>query len=155
MPARALQLMFAVVRILLPWLVEVFPRIPGTARFLAFFEGYEPMSDIDAMRALDRSMNWKPKKNPAFNDATSVIKVSDAIQCLQGGVNNSSHVWNVIKQGLIAIVGTPSNSAGPMADSVVQCLRENALRQDTPRRSIKSTRYGRPARGHGYGRSGF
>jgi hypothetical protein len=127
--------------------------IPQLKWLLGLIRLSQPLDETDALQALNRALKWNPKlRRQGPSDSSSVIKVSEALQCLKGQVNTGSRTLDILQQGIRALYSTPHNALEGFADSVTQCLRENALRQDTPRARRRVTGHGRPARGHGYGR---
>lgn len=147
--------LFRIIPLLFPTIVEalIALRLPFLGRILSLFQ--KPISDTDALRQLEEAQNWRPKQRPAFNDGAHVIKVSEAIKCVQGQVNNRLHWLAVAKEVVRSLLGTPRNSMSDLGDAVAECLREKSLRQDTERSSGIKKGYHRPALGHGRGRRTF
>jgi hypothetical protein len=147
---------FRVIPLLFPMLIDalVALRLPFLGRILSLFQ--HPIDDTQALQELNRAQNWRPKRKTGFNDSAHVIKVSDAIACVQTQVNNRLHWLAVAKEVVKSLVGTPGNSMAGLGDDVAECLREKALTQLTERiRRDTKTKLHRPALGHGKGRTHF
>jgi hypothetical protein len=84
-----------------------------------------------------------------------VIKVSDAIKCIEDGFNATTLVkefFLVAVRSLIA--GTQVQAAGQrLFDSMSNCIRSKALGQKSERTYEVKKGYHRPALGHGKGRT--
>jgi len=145
--------LFRVIPWLFPFLIRalVLLRLPFLGRILAIFQN--PVTDTEALTALNRAQNWRPRRRPSFNDDANVIKVSDAISCIQTQVNNRAHWIAVAKEVVRSLTGTPQNSMARLGQAAADCIRDKALKQTSPR-IRKKTRTGlhRPALGHGRGR---
>ena len=144
---------FRIIPWLIPFIVEalVALRLPFLGRILSLFQ--RPISDADALRQLNEAQNWRPRRRPGFNDAAHVVKVSEAIACVQQQVNNRAHWIAVAKEMVRSLVGTPKNSMSDLGDTVADCIRTKALPQTSARVRKKSkTGLHRPALGHGHGR---
>ena len=140
-----------IVRIL-PLIIKFFPEIlgPVVRGRLIPLNNINPATDADAMEALNRAVKLKPRQG--FNDAVHVIKCSEVKSCLEEKLDKSL-LLEVVKSATRILAGDATSNAGNIiGDRVMECIRENVLRQDTPRvRKIK-TYIGRPAVGHGLGR---
>lgn len=133
--------------ILLPFFIELLPRIPGGAVLALLINESQPINDAEALRDLNRAQTWRARRKPGYNDSSHVVKVSDVIDCIEGEVNNRAHWLAVAKEVARSLVGTPRNSMSALGDDFIKCVREKTLRQDTPRLHGH-----RPALGHGRGR---
>jgi len=145
---------------LLPLIVKLFPELVKPTFYrgaIGLLSKTDPTPDENLERALQTKT--RVKKDKTFNDATAVLKVSDAIKCLEDNFNETSLMkevaLRVVKDFFNDVVkGTkePISAAQNLADKMANCFREHALRQDTPRAKHRTTSHGRPARGHGKGR---
>lgn len=144
-PIRLIPLLF-------PLLITALSEIPGLARLVSVLLRVAPATDEEALQELARAQEWRPRRKAGYNDAAHVIKVSDAISCLQGQVNNRLHWLAVCKEVIRSLVGTPKNSMTALGDATVECLREKSLSQSTKRTYGAKTGFHRPALGHGHGR---
>jgi hypothetical protein len=109
--------------------------------------------------ALERDLNRKIKRDPKqeSKDNQMCIKVSEAVNCVEKHFNNTTLVKEFMLTAAKSLFeGRTTEACGQrLFDQMTRCIRENALRQDTPRAAHRTTKHGRPARGHGRGRSGF
>lgn len=139
-------------------LIIIFPELltalePWLGRgFIAILINILQEPDRDLARELDQKLNAVKEKS----DNSSVIKVSKAIECVETSMRDGKLLLAVIK-GLINALLSKNFEGAPriLLDSIVTCLRENALRQNTPRVFSKTFRYHRPSKGHGHGRTKF
>jgi hypothetical protein len=137
---------------ILPEIIKLFPEIlsPVVRGKLIPLNNISPATDAEQMEALNRAVKLKPRKG--FNDAIHVIKCSDVKSCLEEKLDKSL-LLEVLKSATRILAGDPTSNAGNIiGDRVMECIRENCLRSDTPR--VKKTKdyFGRPAKGHGFGR---
>lgn len=145
---------------LIPILIELFPQLIRVTFFrgaLIIAHDPHPDSEEDLARALNKQLKHDSKPE----DGQMVIKVSDAIECVQAHMNQTTAAVLVLK-GLCAnigdlVFGTGHTGSGfqDLFDSTTKCIREKALRQDTPRVKSEKLGYHRPAKGHGKGRKTF
>ena len=144
---------------IIPWLIPFFVealiglRVPFLGRLLSLFQ--KPISDEDALKALQNAQNWRPRQRPGYTDTSHVVKVSDAISCVQGQVNDRNHWIAVAKELVRSLVGTPQNSMAELGQAAAECIRDKSLSQKSERKPIAKKGYHRPALGHGHGRSEF
>jgi hypothetical protein len=133
---------------ILPYIVRLFPGL----RTLPIVKGLAiPINDVQGItdpelaRALDRKTEIK--KQQGFNDETAVIKVSEAIKCIQDKFNDTTLLKELVLIAAQQLIGDAKVTAAQgMADRMADCIRENALRQDTPR-VLRTKRYqARPSR---------
>lgn len=125
----------------------------GRIIFRAFPGGkITPQTEEELQQEFSKEV--KAKLHPGFNDGTHVIKVSEAIKCVEKTLSSQTlmaRVTAAVLRDLIAgkLVVSPSED---LANAAADCFRENCLRSDTPRVKQSVTYYGRPAKGHGEGR---
>jgi hypothetical protein len=145
---------FEVARIL-PTIIRAFPELvrgsPTVGRILPLMN-VEPTSDELLDRSLDRKFKRKTKKG--FNDEIYVIKLDDAISC----VEKVFSAPDLKRKGLLALAREAINQTtgeSPLGTKIVDCLREHVLSQKSIRsKNRHGTSWGRPAVGHGKGRTG-
>lgn len=141
---------------LLPFIIKLFPELAQSSilgKIIPLFK-IDPATDEDLARELNKEVRIKQKNN---SDATSVIKVSEAIKCAKSSFDNTTLISEfVLEAAKSLIAGRQIDACGQrMFDQMVNCMRQNSLRQDTPRVASRTTSHGRPARGHGHGRGKF
>jgi hypothetical protein len=123
------------------------------------FTSTNPINEKDAVQALARKYKIK-QRDPRLpgKDSSNVIKVSDAIDIIEKQGNKGSPLWAAVKSGVKIVslgalgIQNTESAIESILDPIVQEIRENALRQDTPRVFSHTFRYHRPSKGHGYGR---
>lgn len=140
--------MLALVEFVAPEILQA-----GRIIFRAFPGGkITPQTEEELQKEFSKDVRAKLKNG--FNDATHVIKVSEAIKCVEKTLSDQTLMARVaaaMVKDLIAgkLVVSPSED---IANACAECFRENCLRSDTPRVKQTVTYYGRPAKGHGSGR---
>jgi len=98
----------------------------------------------------------KKKTKREKKDNQQVVKVSDAIDCVENALRDPKLLLKTGKEIINAVTGADVRTIINIAtDVIAQCIREHALRQDTPRKIVEKRFYHRPARGHGKGRRSF
>jgi hypothetical protein len=143
-----------IVRILIILFPELLTALePWLGRgFIAILINILQDPDRDLARELDQKLQAAKEKS----DNSSVIKVSEAIKCVEEAMKDGKLLIAVIK-GLVNALISKNFEGAPriLLDTIVTCIREHALRQDTPRVFSKTFRYHRPSKGHGHGRTKF
>jgi hypothetical protein len=111
-----------------------------------------PATDEDLARELNRQI--KQKSSDQAKDNQMVIKVSEAIKCVESNFNNTTLIKEFVLVAAKSLFeGRQTEACGQrLFDQMARCIRENALRQSTSRRVHRKTGHGRPAKGHGKGR---
>lgn len=116
-------------------------------------------SGKEIKKRIGRHLKRKTKKKD--RDDTTLIKVSEAIECVDKYFRDPDTIRGLAEEVLKVILAAgetflgkpPDDILGEAADKCADCIRENCLRQDTPRaRHRGPVENARPARGHGYGR---
>lgn len=106
---------------------------------------------------IKRHVRTKKRKKEKSDD-WQVIKVADAIDCVETWQTDPKVLYQLAKN-IVSTILDPALPGGPSfelpdpGEQIIQCIRENALRQDTPRVPKTVSYYARPAKGHGFGRS--
>lgn len=143
---------------LIPIIVRLFPQLIKTT----FYRGsvvvankVTPATDEQLDPNLERKIDRR--REDQSKDNQMVLKVSAALKCVEENFNNTTLIKEFIFVACESLLkGVQTKACGQrMFEKIATCIREHALRQDTPRAAHRSTRYGRPAKGHGHGRSGF
>ncbi len=143
---------------LIPFIVRLFPQLVKTTFYrgsLVVANKVTAATDEDLARDLNRKI--KQKESDKSKDNQMVIKVSEAIKCVEDNFNNTT----LIKEFLLVackslVAGETQEACGQkLFDKMARCIRENALRHDTPRVISSKRRYHRPSKGHGKGRGHF
>src|SRR5678815_2065163 len=136
---------------ILPTVVKFFPELvksaPAVGKVIPLNSVLEE-PDADAMEALQRKVKVKPDKT--FNDNSSVIKVSEAIKCVEKTFNDTTILLELGKYVIRQLLeGSKTEFAAErIANGIAKCLRENSLRQDTVRiKGRHPAGYQRPAVG--------
>jgi hypothetical protein len=120
---------------ILPYIVRLFPAL----KTLPIVRGLAiPINDVQGITdpELARNLARKTtiKKERSFNDETAVIKVSEAIKCIEEKFNDTTLLKEFILVAAQQIIGDAETTAAQaIADRMGTCIRENSLRQDTPR----------------------
>jgi hypothetical protein len=123
-------------------------RTPIVGRIIPLFN-VKPSTDEDLARALNREFKRKPDKS--INDASHVVKLDDAIKCVEKTISDGK-LQSAGMLTLAKMLLDQSTGGSPIGDAIIACLRESVLRQDTVRTGSKVVRNPRPAVGHGHGR---
>jgi L-asparaginase/Glu-tRNA(Gln) amidotransferase subunit D len=147
------------VRVLLPVLTKIAPEIFQAEKItrgkIIPINQINPMNDAQEARNLSREFR-RQKRDDNTKDSSQVINLDRAIKCVEESGGKGGLVAQVVRKCVHALIvggtGTGPNVTEDLLNPIVTCLRENALRQDTVRRTHRSSTYGRPAKGHGHGR---
>jgi hypothetical protein len=132
---------------LLPYVVRLFPTI----QTLPIIKGLAiPINDVhgitDPELARNLARKTSIKKKPTFNDNSSVIKVSEAIKCVEDQFNNTTLLKEFVLVAVKQVIGdTEKTAAQDLADRMADCFRENSLRQNTPRVRVTKRYAKRPS----------
>jgi len=144
---------------LLPLVVRLFPQLtklsPLVGKIIPL-QDIEPTAEEDLARELNPK--YKTKQHEGFNDAAHVVKISDAIKCVEDSFNEKGIVWELVKAAVTSLAeGKTKTLPGEnLMNAIVKCIREDALRQDTIRvKGRYRSPWARPAAGHGKGRGKF
>jgi len=133
---------------LLPYVVRLFPtisKLPIVKGLAIPINDVKGITDPELARNLARKTQVKPRKG--FNDATSVIRVSDAIKCAEEKFNDTTLLKEFVLVAVQQILGdTQKTAAQDLADRIAECFRENSLRQNTPRVRVTKRYNARPSR---------
>lgn len=131
------------VRIILPALIRLCPElIEGTVTRgkIVALKDVDPMNEAEALRKLARKLRVRQREN--FRDSAHVIKVSDAIKCLET-VNdkNKTFFLQFAKWAAKNLIGTGGGDLdrGPMQtylDECAECFRDKCLKQTAPRSRV-------------------
>jgi hypothetical protein len=140
--------------------IELFPqllRIPLIGRLLSAFR-QNPYNEHQAIEALqgasDRNRETRTRLKRENNK--HVIKVSDAMQCVEDQLADGRLAWTLFRslgRTLIGLEG--ADAAEATMTAIFDCFVRKKLTQSRPRTSTRTTTHGRPARGHGKGRRSF
>lgn len=111
----------------------------------------KPLEEFDRAKERQKQTRERERKE----SARYVIKVSDALQCCEDSLFNSTVLLSFLKGLVNVIIGKTQTMDDLMYDKIKLCMLEKRLRQDTPRVFSKTFRYHRPSKGHGHGRKSF
>lgn len=140
--------------------IEVFPqllRIPILGRLLSAFR-QNPYNEAQAVEALqgasDRQKQTRTRLKRENNKR--VIKVNDAMQCVEDQLADGRLAWTLFKSVGRTIVGLEGGDAAEATmQAIFDCFLRKRLGQSSTRVSGSKRGYHRPALGHGRGRSSF
>jgi hypothetical protein len=143
---------------MLPIVIRLFPELVKTTFYrgsVVVLNKVTPATDTDLERELARKI--EQKASDQAKDNQMVIKVAEAIKCCESTFNATTLVKEFVLVAIKSLIeGKTTQACGQkMFDQMATCIRENALRQDTPRKFVYKGSYHRPAKGHGSGRAGF
>lgn len=149
------------VKVLLPILIRLLPefRAAQVAKGKIIpISNINPINEAQEAEALNREFKRQPRKDQT-KDSSQVINLDRAIKCVEESGGKGGLVSRVIRDCILVLLkggyGKGDNTTEKLLNPIISCLRENALRQDTPRVLATSRYYQRPARGHGRGRKSF
>jgi len=140
--------------------VEVFPqllRIPLLGRLLSAFR-QSPYKDSQAIENLQKASDKAKQTRVRLKHENNhrVIKVSDAMQCVEDQLADGRLAWTLFKSLGATIIGLEgSDAAEATMQSIFECFVRKRLSQSRPRETTRRTTHGRPALGHGRGRPSF
>ncbi len=133
--------------------------IPILGRILSPFRfSRHPANEAKVIEQLQASQDKdkETRKKTKQRNARYVIKVSEAMECVEKHYGNGAALWEFVKAIGRAIAGSDTAGTDVLMNEVFKCLEENRLRQDTPRvKGEPSGKYVRPRKGHGHGRGKF
>jgi len=139
---------------ILPAIIRLFPAM----RSLPIIRGVAiPINDVKSMtdEELARALNPKTKIDPKkdFNDATHLVKCSDVKSCVEDRFNDTTLLKEFLLAACQRLIGTGGSAGQGIAQRIMDCVREHALSQASPRTKTKpKQKYHRPSLGHGTGR---
>jgi hypothetical protein len=159
-PQHKMPTLIEEIPVILRSAVLLFPElleIPILGRVFVVFGVKGPTTDTEAMEQLQRDINTRVKTKTDIKAKNSryVIKVSEAMKCVDKTLDSPSVLLSVIKSIARMFSGSSAGFTDQMSTDIYRCLEENRLRQDTPRVFSKTFRYHRPSKGHGKGRTKF
>lgn len=147
-----------IVRVIMPILLRLCPELRAgqvTKGLIEPIVNINPMNDADEARALNREFKRQPRKD-GTKDSSQVVNLDQAIKCVEKAGGNGGLVSSVIRDCVLVLLkggyGSGDNTTEKLLNPIITCLRENALRQDTPRVKVDKKFYHRPSKGHGKGR---
>jgi hypothetical protein len=131
-------------------------RVPSN--FSIAFAGLAQLSGEAIRSRIKRHLREKSDRDD--DDKTKLVKVSDACDCVDRTFRDPDALRQIGEQIISIIIAIGQNilpfpqddELGELANRMVRCIEEHALRQDTPRAAHRISHHGRPARGHGHGR---
>jgi len=137
-------------------LVPALRSIPALGRTVIFLNRI-PRDDTKALEELRRAGDKKKKEREkeARDNGRYVLKVSEAIKCVDAHAYDPRIILDFVRAVGSTLIGGTTSGFDPMRNRIVQCLKEKALRQDTPRVFRDEPGYQRPRKGHGHGRKTF
>jgi hypothetical protein len=139
----------AIIRTLVT-LAPALRNVPLLGRLIVALQGVKPISETKVLEELQAAKDKlrKERKKLADDNNKYVIKVSEAMQCVEKNVDGAL-LSKIGKAVIDVLTGNPQDLGTEIMDPINKCMLENRLRQDTPRNVKRDTTHGRPARGHG------
>jgi hypothetical protein len=131
-------------------------KVPVLGRIVSLLQ--VPDNEAEYLEVLKRESDKAKRTRKRKRDENNryVIKVSDALQCVEDNFYDPKTAWTFVK-GLLSGLAEGKGKTGfsALGDAVSECIIENALRQDTPRVKVDRKNWPhRPSKGHGYGKRG-
>jgi hypothetical protein len=118
--------------VLLPLIIRLFPtlvRTPLLGKIIPLFK-IDPASDEALARALNR--NFKRKKKRGFNDNAHVVKLDEAIKCVEQVIGDGK----LQAAGLLRLskmLLDQKTGGSEIGDAIISCMREKILQQGNQR----------------------
>lgn len=151
------------IRVLLPLIVRLMPECLQAEKVtrgrIIPIKDINPINEAEEARALSRK--FKRERRPdGRKDSSEVINLDTAIKIIEKNGGKGGLVAQVVRKCCAVLiaggVGQGPNVTEDLLNPIIREMRENTLRQDTPRRLRGASNphfgYHRPARGHGHGR---
>jgi hypothetical protein len=146
-------------RVLLPIIVRLMPECLQAEKItrgrVIPIENINPINEAQEARNLSREFK-RERRTDGRKDSSQVVNLDTAIKCVEESAGKGGLVAKVVRKCCAVLIaggtGTGPNVTEDIMNPVIKCLRESALRQDTPRNVHRTETHGRPARGHGHGR---
>lgn len=145
------------VRILLPMIIRLCPELVQakvTRGLVIPIQNINPLNEAEENRNLARKFRRQPRRD-FKKDSSQVVNLDAAIKCIEENAKDGGIVAKVVRRCVVALIqggSGESNVTEQLMNPIVTCLREKALRQDTPRVNRSGSFPHRPSRGHGHGR---
>lgn len=148
-----------IVRIILPMIVRLCPEILAGEKItrgkIVPLADVNPMNEAQEARNLSRKFKRQPRKD-GRKDSSEVINLDKAIKIVEESGAKGGLVAKVVRKCVVALIkggtGAGNNVTEDLLNPVIKEMRENTLRQNTPRVNSSKKSYHRPAKGHGHGR---
>jgi len=137
---------------ILPGLTE----IPVLGRLLTVLNK-QPQNEAKYVEQLQSEFDKKKdqRKKLADDNNKYVIKVKDAIQCVETNLLNGKVALSLVKGITNTLAGKVGGAPEVLLEPILQCMLSKRLTQLNPRISSNKRRYHRPSKGHGKGRTSF
>ncbi len=137
-------------------LIPALAKIPGLGKLIVVLNKV-PQSDTQALEKLqsDNDKKKKEREKTVKENARYVIKVSEAMKCVNSKFDDANLVLDFVKSLIDLVTGGSQTMTDALRERILHCMLENRLRQDTPRVIQAKRRYHRPSKGHGHGRGHF
>jgi hypothetical protein len=137
-------------------IVTLAPSIANLPLIRGLIIGLSGVKQINEKKVLEELQAAKDKlrkqrKKLADDNNKYVIKVSEAMKCVESNVDGA--LLAKVGRAIIATLsGSPQDLGTEIMDPINKCMMEKRLRQDTPRNVKRDSTHGRPAKGHGHGK---
>ena len=147
-----------IVKILLPLILRLCPELrvaEVTKGKIIPINKINPMNEAEEWRALNRKFR-RQERTDGTKDSSQVVNLDRAIRCVEESAGAGGLVSQVLRDCVLVLLkggyGAGDNTTEKLMNPIIACLRENALRQNTPRVFRVEGAYQRPRKGHGHGR---
>lgn len=131
-------------------------KVPLLGKIISFID--VPQDDTQWVEEMRKASEQGKRTRRRQRDENNryVVKVSDALDCVEKHLYDPKTAWNFIK-GVVSGLAEGKGASGfsKIGDAVSECIIAASLRQDTPRTKVTRKDWPhRPSVGHGYGRPG-
>jgi hypothetical protein len=139
----------AIVRTLIT-VAPALKNVPLLGKIIVALQGVKPINETKVLEELQAAKDKlrKQRKKLADDNNKYVIKVSEAMQCVEKNVDGAL-LAKIGRAVIDVLTGNPQDLGTEIIDPINRCMLENRLRQDTPRKGHRESTHARPAVGHG------
>jgi hypothetical protein len=111
----------------------VIGRVPLLGKIIPFLQAGE-LNEAKALEQLQSEMdkNKKQRTKARQEQNKHVIKISDAMQCVEENLNGK-FLLSIGRAVLNALTGKPDNAGDILYDAIFQCMLSKALQQNNAR----------------------
>lgn len=99
--------------------------------------GLLPLAELAEQEMIQRIKNGLKKKTKREKtDNQKVVKVKDAIDCVEDHIRDPAVLLRTAKEIVHLFAGEPRTIINVLTDEIASCIREHALKQTSPRQRI-------------------